>query len=266
MTVRPTFGRVFLAAASTAILVACGSSGAASSSPTPSTSSAPHLTGSLTVFAAASLTGAFNAAEMKLETANPGFKATYSFAGSQQLVQNIINGAPADVIATADMTTMQKLVTQGLVDTPQVFAHNLLEIAVAPGNPKAIQALADLARPGLSVVLADPTVPAGKYAQQALAKAGVTVTPKSLGLSVATVLQSVASGDADAAIVYVTDVIGAGGRVTGVAIPDAYSVVATYPVAVVKTTLNSTTAQAFVTEVVSGTIQVELLRRGFKKP
>ena len=257
--------RVFAAAAGATVLGACGS-GTATPSGTASASPTPHLTGSLTVFAAASLTSAFNAAEVKLETGNAGFKATYSFAGSQQLVQNVINGAPADVIATADMATMQRLVAQGLVNTPQVFAHNLLQIAVAPGNPKGIQTLADLARPGISVVLADPTVPAGKYAQQALAKAGVTVTPKSLGLSVATVLQSVASGDADAAIVYVTDVNGAGGRVTGVAIPDADNVIATYPVAVVKTTLNRTAAQVFVTEVVSGTIQAELLHRGFKKP
>jgi molybdate transport system substrate-binding protein len=254
---------VFAAAACATVLAACGG-GTATPSGTASASPTPHLTGSLTVFAAASLTNSFNAAEVKLETANPGFKATYSFAGSQQLVQNVINGAPADVIATADMATMQRLVGLGLVDSPQVFAHNVLEIAVAPGNPKGISTLADLARPGMSVVLADPTVPAGKYAQQALAKAGVTVTPKSLGLSVATVLQSVASGDADAAIVYVTDVSGAGGRVTGVAIPDADNVVAAYPIAVVKTTLNRTAAQGFVTEVVSGTIHAELLSRGFR--
>jgi molybdate transport system substrate-binding protein len=263
MKARPMARHVFAAAAGATVLAACGS-GTATSSGTASASPTPHLTGSLTVFAAASLTNAFNAAEVKLEAGNPGFKATYSFAGSQQLVQNVINGAPADVIATADMATMQRLVGLGLVDTPRVFAHNVLEIAVAPGNPKGISTLADLARPGISVVLADPTVPAGKYAQQALAKAGVTVTPKSLGLSVATVLQSVASGDADAAIVYVTDVSGAGGRVTGVAIPDADNVVAAYPIAVVKTTLNRTAAQVFVTEVVSGTIHAELLSRGFR--
>src|SRR6202171_83226 len=196
-----------------ALLVACGGSGQ-----TPS----GHTT--LTVFAAADLQPAFDVIGQRLQATN-NVTTTFKYGGSQTLTDQITQGAPADVFASADTLHMNQLQLAGLLQGhSSIFAHNRLEIAVATGNPKAIQALADLARPGLSVVLADPTVPAGKYAQQALAKAGVTVTPRSLGLSVATVLQSVASGDADAAIVYVTDVIGAAGRVTGVAIPDAYNV------------------------------------------
>jgi molybdate transport system substrate-binding protein len=170
------------------------------------------------------------------------------------------------VIATADMSTMQRLVAAGLVDIPIVFARNRLEIAVAPGNPKGIRGLADLARTDLIVVLADPTVPAGKYAKQALAKAGVWVTPKSLELSVAAVLQRVESGDADVAIVYTTDVIGSGGKVEGVAIPDQDNVIAGYPIAIVKAAPNPVAARAFVAAAVSGVIQDELRRRGFLAP
>jgi molybdate transport system substrate-binding protein len=224
------------------------------------------LTGSLTVLAAASLTEAFNDAEPALEANNPGFTATYSFAGSQQLVMNIIDGAPADVIATADEITMQRLVTAGLVDTPHAFARNRLEIAVAKGNPKGSRTLADLARPDVAVVLADPSVPAGNFARQVLARAGVTITPKSLELDVKTVLEKVESGDADAAIVYATDVAAASNQVTGVVIPDSENIVAVYPIAVVKSTQNPSSARAFVTQAISGAIQAALLRRGFLPP
>ena len=192
--------------------------------------------------------------------------ATFSFAGSQQLVTNVINGAPADVIATADQATMQKLVTAGLVDMPVTFTRNRLEIAVAPGNPKGIHTLADLARSDISVVLAAPAVPAGNFAKQVLATANVTVTPKSLELDVKTVLEKVESGDADAAIVYTTDVAAASGLVTGVDIPDAQNIIATYPIAVVKATVNAAAAAAFVTEAVSGLVQKALLKRGFLPP
>ena len=242
-------------------LAACGATSTSGRS-----ASADPLNGSITVFAASSLTSAFNTAEKGLELDHPGFTAQYSYGSSQTLVSQLINGAPADVIATADQTTMQKLVTAGLVGTPVTFTRNRLEIAVAPGNPKGIHTLADLARSDIAVVLAAPAVPAGNFAKQVLAKANVTVTPKSLELDVKTVLEKVESGDADAAIVYTTDVAAAAGLVTGVVIPDAQNIIATYPIAVVKATANAAAAAAFVTEALSGLIQKALLKRGFLPP
>jgi molybdate transport system substrate-binding protein len=251
-----------VAVGSAACLAACG--GAGSSRAHAATGAS--LTGSLTVFAAASLATTFTAAEPELEAAHAGFTATYSFAGSQQLVRNIIDGAPADVIATADTATMQQLLTRGLVEPPQTFARNRLEIAVAKGNPKHIARLADLAHAGVTVVLADPSVPAGAYARQALLRAGVTVSPRSLELSVEAALEKVESGDADAAIVYATDIAAAGGLVARVAIPDADNVIATYPIAVVKGARNPAAARAFVALAVSGAIQAALRQRGFLPP
>ena len=252
------------AMAVTAVAVGCATAESGSASPPSGASST--LTGPLMVFAAASLTESFNDAKSKLQKAHPGLSITYSFAGSQQLVTQIQNAAPADVIATADMKTMDTLSSAGLVDTPKVFAHNKLEIVVAPGNPKGIKGLADLARSDLTVVLEDPSVPAGNFARQALQKQGITVNPKSLELDVKSELQKVALGEADAGIVYVTDVTAAGSKVSGVAIPDDQNVIATYPVAVVKATSHLAAAQAFVTDVVSGTTQRALRAHGFQGP
>jgi molybdate transport system substrate-binding protein len=246
-------------------VAACGSS--STSSPTAgSAATSDALTGNLTVFAAASLTEAFNDAKSTLQTAHSGLSLNFSYAGSQALVTQIQNGAPADVIATADNTTMQKLVTAGLVDAPVTFARNKLQIAVAPGNPKHVNGLTDLSRTDLKVILADPSVPAGKYGAQALQAIGVTVKPVSLPLDVKSALLQVEQGNADAAIVYVTDVSSAGSAVTGVAIPDNQNVVATYPIAVVKATKSHGAAQAFVDQVVSGAVQQALTKRGFLGP
>jgi molybdate transport system substrate-binding protein len=250
---------------------ACGSSTTSASTPgggsTPqTTSTADALTGSLTVFAAASLTEAYKDAKTKLESAHSGLSITYSFAGSQTLVTQIQNGAPADVIATADTATMQKLVDGGLVDTPKTFARNKLEIVVAPGNPKHVTALADFARTDLKVILTDASVPAGKYGRQALQAQGVTANPVSLPLDVKSEVLAVEQGNADVGIVYVTDVSSAGSAVTGVTIPDSQNVIATYPIAVVKATKNPAAAQAFVHDIVGRSGQQALLARGFLAP
>jgi molybdate transport system substrate-binding protein len=247
------------------VVAGCGGSSVASASPSPS-GSASTLTGPLTVLAAASLTEAFTDARKALETSNPGLAITDSFAGSQQLVSQSRSGAPADVVATADQASMTTLASTGLVDTPTVFAHNTLEIAVAPGNPQGVRGLADLARPDLIVVLEDPSVPAGKFARRALQKAGVTVAPRSLELDVKSELQKVVLGEADAAIVYVTDVTAAGSRVTGVRIPDGQNVIATYPIAVATASRHPAAARAFVDEIVSGAGQRALRARGFLRP
>lgn len=217
----------------------------------------------MTVFAAASLTEAFQDVQTTLKVQDPALSITYSFAGSGTLATQIQQGAPADVVATADTATMQKLVDAGLVDPPVPFAKNSLEMLVAPGNPKRITALADLSRPDLKLVLGDDTVPAGKYAAQALQAAGVTAHPVSKEVDVKAAVAKVTSGEADATIVYVTDVEAAGPKGQGVAIPDSQNVVADYPIAVVKATHDRTAAAAFVDAVVHGPGQDALRGRGF---
>jgi molybdate transport system substrate-binding protein len=252
----------------TLALVSAGCGGSARSTSTspsgPSGSADSRLTGSLTVFAAASLTEAFNDTKARLVADHPQLSLTYSFAGSQQLVAQVDAGAPADVVATADQDSMAKLVAAKLVDPPADFAANILQIAVAPGNPKGVKGLGDLARADLKVVLADPSVPAGRYARQALDKARAAVRPVSLELDVKSVLRTVSSGEADAGVVYASDVSAARSSVTGVDIPPAQNVVATYPVAVVRGTGNRAAAQAFVDQLLNGAGRDALLARGFR--
>lgn len=236
-------------------LCACGSSTAPASS---------SLSGTLNVFAAASLTDSFNALGGSFHAANPGVTVRFNFAGSPTLVTQIENGAQADVFAAADTTNMDKLKTGGFTaSAPVVFAHNQLEIVVAAGNPKGIRSLGDLARPGIVYISAAPTVPAGKYAGQILAKAGVTVTPRSLETDVKSVVGKIELGEADAGIVYTTDVKAAGNKVAGVDIPAADNVVATYPIAVVKGSASASLANAFVAYVTSGQGQARLKDFGF---
>lgn len=225
--------------------------------------SVPALGGSLQVFAAASLTGAFTAAETRLRATNPGLRLTYNFAGSNALVAQIQQGAPADVFAAADPKNMQKLVDAGLVERAVTFARNKLEIAVAPGNPKRISGIGDLGHAGVSVVLEAPGVPAGDYTRQVLAANGVPLSPHSLETDVKSALAKVASGEADATVVYATDVSAAGAAVTGVSIPDVDQPEILYPIAVVKGSKNHAAAQAFVDSAVGGEVQHDLETAGF---
>jgi molybdate transport system substrate-binding protein len=249
------------------MVAACGSSSKPARSTSSTTAPATKLSGSLNVFAAASLTEAFNNEKTTLATSAPGLSLTYNFAGSQALVTQIQQGAPADVFASADTKNMQKLVDAGLVETPKTFARNQLEIAVAPGNPKNITGLADLEKPGVTLVLADVSVPAGKYARQAFEQAGLPAPkPVSNELDVKSTLSKLTLGEADAVVVYVTDVTAAGAKVTGVEIPDAQNVVATYPIAAVKASKNAAAAEAFVDEIVRGSGQQALQAAGFMPP
>ena len=219
------------------------------------------------VFAAASLTDAFTQAGDEFARTNTRVRLVFNFGSSSTLATQITNGAPADVFASADEANMQKIVDAMLTDgTPTVLATNRLAIAVASGNPKKIASLADLARSDVLLVLAAPTVPAGKYALDALSKAGVTVRPASQEVDVRAVLNKVSLGEADAGIVYVTDVMSAAGRVTGVNIPDQQQVVARYPVAVVKDSKNTALAHRFVDYLVSPAGQSTLAEFGFSKP
>lgn len=243
------------------VLVGCTCGGAG-----PATSSVP-LAGSITVFAGSSLTDAFKKAGDQVKLTTPGTDFLFNFGSSSTLATQIINGAPADLFASADDTNMQKVVDAKLNEsTPAVFLSNRLQIAVAAGNPKQITGLADLAKPGLIVVLAAPTVPAGKYALEALQKAGVAVRPASQEVDVRAVLNKVTLGEADAGIVYVTDVKSAGAKVTGVDIPEQHQVIARYPIAVVKETKNPRLAKAYVDYLLSDDGQKLLAEFGFSKP
>lgn len=220
----------------------------------------------LIVFAAASLSEAFGDARALLEREHPGLSVTVSFAGSQLLVAQVRQGAPADLLATADDVSMRALVGDGLVEQPVVFARNRLEIVVAPGNPKHISGLTDLSRPGLRVVLADASVPAGRYGRHILEAHGVRVAPVSEPLDVKGVVLAVAEGNADAGIVYATDVAAAGSAVGGVPIPPEDNVLATYEIAVVRRSAHPAAARAFLEAVVAGRVQEALRARGFLPP
>jgi molybdate transport system substrate-binding protein len=254
-----TLRRILAPGVAAALMVACGSSGgSASGSPSPA------LSGTISVFAAASLTDSFNALAAAFHRASPDVVLRMNYAGTPTLVTQIEQGAPADVFASADTTNMDRLKGDGFTTgTPQVFARNKLEIVVAPGNPKGITGLAELAKPGVIYITEAPTVPAGKYALQALKLAGVTVTPKSLETDVKSVVSKIELGEADAGIVYTTDVTAAGTKVSGVPIPDADNVIATYPIVAVKSTTNAAAANAFIGYVLSAAGQAKLQSFGF---
>lgn len=217
----------------------------------------------LTIFAASSLKAPFDKIGSRFDVTE-GAATNFVYGGTQTLVSQLTQGASSDVFAAADTQHMTQLQNAGLLQSrPTVFAHNKLEIAVARGNPKGIHSLADLARAGLVVVLADPSVPAGKYAQEALAKAGVTVHPASLEQQVTGALSKVALGEADAGIVYVSDIV-TSGRVDGVPIPDSQNVVADYPVAVLKSAVSVELANIFIQFLVSADGQAILKADGFE--
>ena len=231
--------------------------------PQTSTSGAA-VTGTVVVFAASSLTEAFTAMGTAFESANPGTKVTFNFAGSGDLVTQINEGAPADVYVSADDSNMAKLADAGGNATdPVVVARNTFEIIVGPGNPKGIAGVADLADPDLIVVLCADTVPCGKGAATVLADAGVTVTPKSYEEKVKGVVTKVTAGEADAGIVFATDVIAAGNAAAGVPVPADVNVVSNYPIAVVTGAPNPVAAQAFVDFVASAAGQAVLATYGF---
>lgn len=240
-----------------------------STSSSGATTTVPTVTGDITVLAAASLTDAFKELGTAFQTANPGTKVTFSFGSSSTLVTQINQGAPADVFASADTANMDKLTgagAAGITGTARTFATNKLQIIVGKGNPLAITGVADLTKAGLIYVTAAPEVPIGRYALQVLANAKVSVTPKSLEADVKSIVNKVTLGEADAGIVYATDVIAAGDKAGGVTIPDNLNVLATYPIAVTKAAQNAPTATAFVAFVTSTEGQTILAKYGFAKP
>ena len=232
----------------------------------------------LTVFAAASLTGAFTEIGRQFEAAHPGVKVTFNFAGSQQLAQQLGQGAPGDVFASANKKQMDVAVTAGRVasGSAQAFAKNRLLVIFPKDNPANLATLQDLAKPGLKLVLAAKEVPVGQYALDFLDKAvldaafgsifkdDVLKNVVSYEQDVKAVLTKVVLGEADAGIVYTTDVVGdSAGKVGRLDIPDALNTIASYPIARVSDSANADQAQAFVDTVLSPAGQAVLAQYGF---
>ncbi|HEU5035478.1 MAG TPA: molybdate ABC transporter substrate-binding protein [Nocardioides sp.] len=221
----------------------------------------------LTVYAAASLTATFEKIADEFEAAHDGVDVKLSFGGSSDLVAQIQNGAPADVFASADTENMDKLVEAGMADgDPQDFATNVPEIAVPPGNPAGVRSFQDLAGQDVKVVVCAPEVPCGAATQEVADKAGVTLHPVSEEQSVTDVLGKVASGEADAGVVYVTDVRAAGDQVEGIELPESDQVVNTYPIVAVEGTDAPDPAQEFLDLVLGDTGQQILRDAGFGRP
>nr|WP_243871431.1 molybdate ABC transporter substrate-binding protein [Amycolatopsis viridis] len=237
------------------LITACGSSSGGTGTKT------------LTVFAAASLTESFTALKAQFESAHPGTQVRFNFAGSSALVQQLTNGARADVFASADQANMDKAGQAGVLDgAPSVFATNVLTIAVAPGNPKGVAGFADLATRGLTVVVCAPQVPCGSATQKVEQKTGVTLRPASEEQDVKQVLNKVQTGDADAGLVYVTDAASAAGKVARVDFPEAAQAVNSYPIAVVKNASEAGRAKEWVDFVLGQQGRAELQKAGFGAP
>lgn len=245
--------QVAVSALAAVVGVSCGSGGTDSKA--------------ITVFAAASLSAAFTELGDAFEMEYPNAEVDFNFASSSSLVAQIIEGAPADVFASADTSNMAKLTDAGNnASTPTVFATNRAEIVVGAGNPMGITGVEDLANDDLIVVQCAPEVPCGRYAAQIFANAGVTVTPKSFEENVNAVVTKVTLGEADAGIVYRTDVLAVGTAADGVEIPTDINVIAEYPIAVTSDAPNSDGAEAFVAFVGSEQGQDILSSYGFLEP
>jgi molybdate transport system substrate-binding protein len=266
--VKPLRSLVPAAAAAALLLAGCaaGSSGTRPSTGGATSAASASATGSITVLAAASLTGSFTELAHRFEAAHPGSKVVLSFGASSTLAQQALNGAPADVFASASQKNMDQAVQGGVASSPQVFARNVMELAVPPANPAAITGLADLARPGVKLVLCQPQVPCGAVAGKVLQKAGVAAHPVSLETDVKATLTKVELGEADAGIVYVTDVKAAGSKVKGIPIPAGVNASTDYPVAVLKDAPNRALAEQFVSYLLSEEGASVLARAGFEKP
>jgi molybdate transport system substrate-binding protein len=223
--------------------------------------------GDITVFAAASLTDALTEVAEAYEAANDGSAVEFSFDASSALVTQITEGAPADVFASADRVNMDKLTDAGLNGSePVIFATNRLAVIVPAGNPAGVSGVEDLANPDLTVVLCAEEVPCGNYANQVLDTARVEVTPASLEENVRGVVTKVTAGEADAGIVYVTDVNAAGDAAEGVEIPDDINVLAEYPIATVAESEHQATGQAFIAFLTGTDGQTILADHGFGPP
>jgi molybdate transport system substrate-binding protein len=251
-------------AALAAIAVAgCSSSGSGGSS---GGSSASSSTGTITVFAAASLTESFTQLGKQFEAAHPGDTVKFSFGPSSGLAEQITSGAPADVFASAAPSNMQQVVSAGDASSPQNFAKNIMEVATPPNNPGNVKSVNNLAKKSVKVALCQPQVPCGTVAAEVFKNAGITVKPVTLQPDVKSVLTQVETGNVDAGMVYVTDVQAAGSKVKGVEIPAGDNASTLCPIATISSSKHKSEAQAFLSYVLSPTGQQVLAAAGFEKP
>ncbi|MFF7853732.1 molybdate ABC transporter substrate-binding protein [Streptomyces sp. NPDC007904] len=256
-----------LRTAGTAAAALLALSGCSASGSDASGSTGDGLSGTVTVFAAASLQESFTTLGERFEKEHPGTEVTFSFGGSDALAAGVVNGAPADVFAAAGTETMKLVTDEGITrGDPSTFARNRLSIATVPGNPHRIGSLKDLTAPGLKVVLCDRTVPCGSAARTALAAAGVDLTPVSYERDVKSALTKVELREADAAVVYRTDVGAAGDKVEGVEFPESAQAVNDYPIVSLKDAPNPAAAEAFVALVRSPQGREVLTGAGFLTP
>ncbi|MFF4782830.1 molybdate ABC transporter substrate-binding protein [Streptomyces griseorubiginosus] len=258
-----------LGAAALLALSACSSSDDSSSAKSGASrsGSGTKVSGDITVFAAASLKESFTTLGKDFEKAHPGTKVTFSFGGSDSLAASITGGAPADVFASASPKTM-KVVTDAKdnADAPATFVRNQLEIATLPGNPDKVASLKDLTDKDLKVVLCDKTVPCGAAAEKALTASKLKLTPVSYEEDVKSALNKVVLKEADAAVVYRTDVRAAGDKVEGVEFPESADAINAYPITLLKESKNTETAKAFIALVRSAEGQKVLTAAGFLQP
>jgi molybdate transport system substrate-binding protein len=244
-------------------LAACGHS----SGGTHTTTAGAGLKGGLLVSAAASLTDAFAEVEAAFEIANPGVDVVLNLGASSSLREQILEGAPADVFASANASNMDQVVEGGeAAGDPEIFVRNLLQIAVPAGNPAGVTGLEDFANEELLIGLCDEDAPCGDFARAAMEKAGVTPSIDTNEPDVRALLTKVEAGELDAGITYVTDVISTGGGADGVDIPEVVNVVADYPIAALVNAPNPDAAAAFVEFVRSAAGQVILTSYGFSSP
>jgi molybdate transport system substrate-binding protein len=256
---------VLTAGLATACVLAagCGSSSPGSSAAVKNPPGT-KLSGTVIVFAAASLNNAFDKLGSQFEKQHPGTSLKFNYAGSSGLATQLTQGAKADLFASANTANMKIVQDASLVSgTPADFAQNKLEIVVGKGNPLHITSVSDLAKSDVKVAVCQKDVPCGAYSADVFSKAGVTVKPVSEETSVSGVVTKVSLGEADAGIVYVTDVKAAGDKVTGVPIPPNQNVTADYPIAELKDAPNSATAKAFEDYLLSPAGQKVLESYGF---
>ncbi|WP_433238567.1 molybdate ABC transporter substrate-binding protein [Streptosporangium sp. CA-135522] len=251
-----------------ALTLAAGLSGCGSSDPAAPAASAPAGDGAttLTVFAAASLTGTFTELGKTFETAHPGTSVKFNFGSSATLAQQIVQGAPADVFAAASPATMKTVTDASLATGPATFVRNKLQIAVPTDNPAKVDELKDLAGPKVKVALCAPQVPCGAAAAKALEAAGLKVTPVTLEQDVKATLTKVELGEVDAALVYKTDVLAAADKVKGIAFPEADKAINDYPIASLSKAPAPELAKQFVGLVVSPEGTAVLTKAGFEAP
>ena len=260
----PALFTVVCAAIAALVLAACSSS---TSTPSASSSGSGKVSGTVVVFAATSLTDAFNKIGAQFEKAHPGVTVKFNYNGSSSLATSITQGAPADVFASAAPANMKTVTDAGdAAGTPQVFTRNTGEIMVEKGNPKKITSVKDLANSAIKVAVCAPEVPCGVVAQEIFKNAGVTVKPVSEETNVGGVVTKVTLGEADAGIVYVTDVKANESKAEGVPIPANQNDVTEYPIVQVKSAPNATAAKAFISYVLGPDGQQVLASFGFMPP